>query len=288
MIIGTRMPPFARDLGFEAYVEWLADNGLQAVDTPPLSAAIAATCRQAGVAIGTCDGRAPGLLSADAGRRQEGLDSLKADLSAIAEHGGSTYFAVLAPDDPAQPREKTFQIFTQVYPEVVEHAEQCNVQIAIEPWPGPRPFYGNLGCSPETLRRIFAAIPSPNLGICYDPSHFVRLQIDYLRVLQEFGDRVRHVHLKDAEIQAEKLYEMGIAGESFGRAYVCGEGWWRYTIPGEGEVEWVAVLHRLQDAGYDGVLSIELEDHYYWATPELQQEGILRSRDYIDQFIDGR
>lgn len=285
MRIGTRMPPFSREIGFEAYVAWLAENGLEAVDTPPLTAEIAAACRKAGVTIGTCDGRAPGLLSTDESRRKEGLESLKKDLSAIAEHGGHTYFTVLAPDHKAQPRQETFQVFTEVYPEVVAHAEQCNVQIAIEPWPGPRPYYGNLGCSPETLRRIFAAIPSPNLGICFDPSHFVRMQIDYMRVLSEFGDRIRHVHLKDTEIQDDKLYEMGIAGESFGRTYACGEGWWRYTIPGEGEVEWVALLHRLEDCGYDGVLSIELEDHYYWATPELQQEGILRARDYIDQFL---
>jgi hypothetical protein len=28
-----------------------------------------------------------------------------------------------------------------------------------------------------------------------------------------------------------------------------------------------------------------LEDHYFWQTPELQQEGLLRSKDYIEQFI---
>lgn len=288
MKIGTRLPPFSREIGFDAYVAWLAENGFGAVDTPPLTRQIARTVEQNGLAIGSCDGRAGGLLSQDAAKRRQALSTLKKDLTAIAKNGGHTFFTVLPPDDPAQGRAKTFEIFEMVYPKVVEHAEKVGVQIAIEPWPGGAPHYGNLGCSPETLRRIFAAIPSPNLGICYDPSHFVRMQIDYQRVLHEFGDRVKHVHLKDTEIQADKLYEMGIAGESFGRTYVCGEGWWRYTIPGEGEVDWNQVIRRLEDVGYDGVLSVELEDHYYWQTAELQQEGLLRAKEYVEQFLRGR
>lgn len=165
------------------------------------------------------------------------------------------------------------------------HAEKLGLNIAIEPWPGGHPWYGNLGCTPESLRRIFAAIPSPNLGICYDPSHFARLQIDHVRLLHEFGDRVHHVHLKDTEILPEKLYESGILGESYGRTYGFGEGWWRYTIPGEGLVDWQLVIRRLEEIGYDGVLSVELEDHHFWATPDLQKEGLLRSRDYISQFL---
>ncbi|MCH2662535.1 sugar phosphate isomerase/epimerase, partial [bacterium] len=179
------------------------------------------------------------------------------------------------------------EIFKKVYPKVVAHAEKVGVNIAIEPWPGGRPYYGNLGCSPESLRLIFEACPSPNLGICYDPSHFVRLQIDYQRVLHEFGDRVHHVHLKDTESLPEKLYESGMLGEAYANTYVCGEGWWRYTIPGEGEVDWNFVIRRLEDCGYDGVLSVELEDHHFWQTPELQQEGLLRSKEHIEQFLKG-
>ena len=40
-----------------------------------------------------------------------------------------------------------------------------------------------------------------------------------------------------------------------------------------------------EELGYDGVLSVELEDHHFWATAELQKEGLLRSRDYIAQFL---
>ena len=99
---------------------------------------------------------------------------------------------------------------------------------------------------------------------------------------------MRHVHLKDTEILPERLYESGILGQSFGRTYGFGEGWWRYTIPGEGVVDWQGIIRRLEEAGYDGVLSVELEDHHFWATADLQREGLLRSRDYIDQFLKGQ
>ena len=287
MKIGTRLPGFARDLGFDGYCKWLAENGFDAVDTPLLTAQVARTCADLSLTIGTCDVRGGGLLSNDAAQRRKALNALKRDLTAIARHGGTTCFTVLAPAEPTQSRAETFEIFEKVYPKVVKHAEKEGVKIAIEPWPGGAPWYGNLGCTPESLRRIFAAVPSPNLGICYDPSHFVRLRIDHLRLLHEFGDRVHHVHLKDTEILPEKLYESGILGESYSRTYGFGEGWWRYTIPGEGVVEWQVVVRRLEEVGYDGVLSVELEDHHFWDTALLQQEGLIRARDHVAQFFKG-
>ena len=286
MKIGTRMPPFAGAIGFDNYAAWLAENGFGAVDTPQLTRAIARTCDRLGLEMGSSDGGGS-VLSRDAAVRRKGLSDIKKSLSAIARHGGHTLFMVLGPDDPSIPKAETFEIFKKVYPKVVAHAEKVGVNIAIEPWPGGRPYYGNLGCSPESLRLIFEACPSPNLGICYDPSHFVRLQIDYQRLLHEFGDRVHHVHLKDTESLPEKLYESGMLGEAYANTYVCGEGWWRYTIPGEGEVDWNFVIRRLEDCGYDGVLSVELEDHHFWQTPELQQEGLLRSKEHIEQFLKG-
>ena len=283
--IGARPPGFAGKIGFEAFVEWLAQNGFDAVDTPLLSRDMADSCRRHGLRIGTCDACDQGLLSSDAAVRRKALSTLKKDLTQIARLGGDTYFAVLQPDDPSQARSRTFEIFCNVYPKVVAHAEKVGLRIAIEPWPGPAPSYPNLGCSPESLRRIFAAVPSAALGICYDPSHFARLQIDHERVLHEFADRVHHVHLKDTEIIDEQLYETGIQGPTYGTEIGFSEGWWRYTIPGEGLVDWQLVIRRLEESGYRGALSVELEDHHYWATTELQKEGLLRSRDYIAQFL---
>lgn len=45
------------------------------------------------------------------------------------------------------------------------------------------------------------------------------------------------------------------------------------------------VIRRLADVGYDGALSVELKDHHSRATPELQREGLLRSKGFIEQFL---
>ncbi|MCE2447976.1 MAG: TIM barrel protein [Candidatus Latescibacteria bacterium] len=164
MKIGTRMPPFSHQIGFDAYATWLADNGFGAIDTPPLTRQIARTCEQLGLAIGTSDGGGQ-VLTRDAAKRRKGLSEIKKSLSAISRHGGHTLFTVLGPDDPSMSKAETFEIFAKVYPRVVAHAEKVGVNIAIEPWPGGRPHYPNLGCSPESLRLIFAACPSPRLGI---------------------------------------------------------------------------------------------------------------------------
>ena len=70
MKIGTRLPGFAGEIGFDAYAAWLADNGFEAVDTPTPNRQIARTLEQQGLAYGSCDGRASGLLSDSAATRR--------------------------------------------------------------------------------------------------------------------------------------------------------------------------------------------------------------------------
>ena len=136
MKIGTRMPPFSRNIGFEAYAAWLAENGFDAIDTPLLTKEIAKTCKDLGLAIGTSDGPG-GVISADGNKRRSALSQIKKALTAIARNGGHTLFTVIMPDDRNMPRAEAIDIFADVYPKVVAHAEKVGVNIAIEPWPGP-------------------------------------------------------------------------------------------------------------------------------------------------------
>lgn len=63
-------------------------------------------------------------------------------------------------------------------------------------WPGGQ----NLFTTPDIWRRCFEILPSPNFGINYDPSHFIWQQMDYIRPLYEFKDRIFHVHYKDIKL----------------------------------------------------------------------------------------
>ena len=103
---------------------------------------------------------------------------------------------------------------------------------------------------------MFAECPR-GLGVNYDPSHLVRIGIDYIRMLNEFAAHVVHVHGKDTDFDQEALYLHGNLGPSFHASRGFGEDWWRYTIPGDGVVDWLKVVQRLEDEGFDGIISVE-------------------------------
>ena len=51
--------------------------------------------------------------------------------------------------------------------------------------------------------------------------------------------------------------------------------WWRYRIPGLGEIQWNKLVSNLFEAGYDGVISVEHEDPVWEGTMEKVQKGLL-------------
>lgn len=99
---------------------------------------------------------------------------------------------------------------------------------------------------------MFDYIPSKNLGLNYDPSHFIWQQMDYIKPLYEFKDRIHHLHFKDIKLYKEKLDDVGIM------AYLL-----NYMAPklsGLGDVDWGKFASALYDIGYDGPDCIEIED----------------------------
>jgi len=47
----------------------------------------------------------------------------------------------------------------------------------------------------------------------------------------------------------------------------------------------VFVTRRLEDEGFDGIISVELEDHRYHRTWESESEGLRRARAHLAQFV---
>jgi sugar phosphate isomerase/epimerase len=286
MKIGLRIPGEARNLPFAEFCAWCREAGFGAVDLGAVTAEAVATARQAGLEIGTAD--LPGtreLCSDDPAQRAAGAETAKAAIRAARENGIERMFCVFVPADAARGRKANFENWTKAFPAVAEYAAAQGVRIAMEGWPGPGPYYPALGCTPEMWRAMFAAVPSPAFGLNFDPSHLVRIGVDWLRALDEFSSRVIHVHGKDTEIDHERLYEHGNLGPTFRAARPFGEGWWRYTIPGDGEVNWQVLVARLEDAGFDGIISVELEDHRYHGSWENQAEGLRRSQQHLARYV---
>ncbi len=153
--------------------------------------------------------------------------------------------------------------------------ENCPMSFTRDEWPGGK----NLATSPAIWRRMFDEIPSPNFGLNFDPSHFVWQQMDYLKPLREFKDRLFHVHAKDVRIDRERLDNVGILATPL-EYHVP-------KLPGLGEVDWGRFFSVLGDTGYAGPVCIEVEDRAFEGTLELRQAALHQSATYLRNFVAG-
>jgi sugar phosphate isomerase/epimerase len=184
----------------------------------------------------------------------------------------------MLPKEPDRDRAENFGFMLESYGPLCAAMDEAGGKLVVEGYPGP----GALCCTPENFRRFFAEVGSPAAGINYDPSHLIRMGIDPLRFLEEFGPRVFHVHAKDTEIHAERQYELGTEQPAtFTPGFGFGGTFWRYTIPGQGIMRWRRAFELLSAGGYEGMVSVELEDMNFNGTESGEREALLLSRHYL-------
>lgn len=184
--------------------------------------------------------------------------------------------------DPGKDSEKNFQSFQATWPSIIELAEKRKVRVAIENCPmyftlEQWPSGLNLATNPAMWRRMFKAIPSPNFGLNFDPSHFVWQQMDYIKPLYEFKEKIFHVHFKDVRVYRDRLDQVGIMATPL--EYMAPK------LPGLGDIRWGDFLSALLDIGYTGAACIEVEDRAFEGSMEDRRRALRQSRDYLRQFL---
>jgi sugar phosphate isomerase/epimerase len=94
-------------------------------------------------------------------------------------------------------------------------------------------------------------------GFNFDPSHFVYQNVDYVAFIRKFGERIYHVHMKDA-YSSPRPTEAGVFGGhlNFGDPRRS----WDFRSLGRGSVNFEEIVRALNDVGYQGPLSVEWED----------------------------
>lgn len=234
--------------------------------------------RKHGVAISGL-GYYPNPLDPDPQHRAVTIEHLKKVIHAAPRLGVRIVNTFIG-RDPNQSVDANWTVFRQVWPDIVQQAERAGVTLGLEncpmlfskdEWPGGK----NLAVSPAIWRPIFEQIPSPHLGLNYDPSHLIWQQIDYVRCIREFGKRIVHVHAKDTRIDADRLYEVGILGL----------GWHTAKIPGLGDVQWGPLFSALTDAGYQGPVCIEVEDRAFEGSRTDRIRSLRQSKRFLEQFV---
>ena len=162
----------------------------------------------------------------------------------------------------------------EVFKPLVDHAGNNDVKIVIENcvmegW-HPDGYPGNLAYSPELWEWMF----SIGLYLNYDPSHLVWMGIDPVTAVRPYLDRIPLAQAKDIELFEDKRNRYGWPGKAVVREDPWDVGWWRYRVPGLGQVDWRRLVDALYEGGYDGVLSVEHEDPVWGGTEEKVEIGL--------------
>lgn len=291
------------ELSFEQVIDFASENGFECVELAcwPVGKAtrryagvthidmsaldegmvkhIRDYCAEKKVAISGI-GYYPNPLSADPEARSVAIAHIKACIEG-AEKLGVPVMNTFIGRNRLETKEKNWEEFKAVWPEIIRFAEGHNVKIGIENCPmyfwNEWPEGDNLAGSPAFWEKMFAEIPSDNFGLNYDPSHLVWQRMDYLMPIREYGNKIFHFHIKDAKFYPEKFNKAGIFAPPL--------EYHQPKLPGHGDIRWGDVISALDDAGYQGPMVIEIEDRAYEDSLQRRLDSILLSRDYIKQYL---
>ena len=277
--IGFRRLWFEWQKDLPALLTWAAAENFGVIDLGNDGDRTAAPALRQGMRLGSLDlPEWKGMISPDPGVRKQAVEQNSSYIQACAAYGPLNYFVVMLPEKPELPRSENFRHMVESYGQLAPILEAHRAKIVIEGWPGP----GVLCCTPEGYGAFFQECSSPVFGVNYDPSHLLRMGIDPLRFLRDFSSRVYHVHGKDTELLDEALYVYGHEQPpTWGQAHGFGGMNWRYTIPGHGAARWTEIFRILVEAGYQGAVSIELEDENFVGSPEKEKAALLHSRNFL-------
>ena len=223
----------------------------------------------------------PNTMDGDLAKRQAAIDHLKKVINMSALLGVNMVTTFIGRDQ-TKTVEENLEIFKEVWPPIIKLAEEKGVKVAIEncpmlfgrdQWPGGQ----NLFTTPKLWRKMFELLPSDNFGINYDPSHFIWQQIDYVKPIYEFKDKIFHVHYKDIKVYEDKLNDVGIM--AYPLEYMSPK------LPGYGDVDWGKYVSALTDIGYEGCTCVEVEDKAFEGSKERILDSCVLSYRYMKQFV---
>ncbi len=223
----------------------------------------------------------PNTMDGNLKKRQENIAHLKKVIEASAQLGVNMVTTFIGRDSEKSV-EENIELLREIWPPIIACAEERKVKIAIEncpmlfgrdQWPGGQ----NLMTTPVIWRKLFGIIDSEYFGLNYDPSHFIWQQMDYIKPLYEFKNKIFHVHYKDIKLYRDRLEECGVM--AYPLDYMSPK------LPGFGDVNWGYYVSALTDIGYEGYTCIEVEDKAFEGSRERVLDSIRLSKRYLEQFV---
>ncbi|HZB86683.1 MAG TPA: sugar phosphate isomerase/epimerase family protein [Gaiellaceae bacterium] len=215
-----------------------------------------------------CDERHRAILPPDVwgdgdpeGVRQRAAEHMKDTARAAAKLGvdtvtgftGSSIWHLLYsfPPNDFEAVEEGYRDFADRWNPIVDVFDDEGVRFALEVHPT------EIAYDFVTARKALEAVDNrPGFGINFDPSHFAHQFLDSAAFVEEFADRIYHVHVKDSRKSLDGRRSILGGHLNFGES---GRGW-DFVSPGHGDVDFESLFRALNRIGYEGPLSIEWED----------------------------
>ena len=208
------------------------------------------------------DGLAPKALQGKPEeKRKWAIETMKMTAHAAANMGlkvvngftGSPIWHLLYqfPPTSAQMIEDGFKRFADLWDPILDVYKQVGVRFALEVHPTEIAF--DLFTAKTALKAIrnHAAF-----GFNFDPSHLEWQGVDPVKFIEEFPDRIFHVHMKDCAVTLDGRTGILASHLNFGRP----NRGWDFRSLGRGDVDFEGLVRALNRIGYAGPLSVEWED----------------------------
>ena len=173
----------------------------------------------------------PSFIEPDEGYRRVRIDHTRRALSLCAELGAPHITTEPGgPIAPGQSRREAMDLFVEALKPLAEHAHKVGVLLLIEPEPGL------LIETCDQFLEFMRHIDSPAVAMNYDIGHAYCVKDDPATTIPRVAKYIRHFHLED--IAATRVHH--------------------HLVPGEGAIDFAAVLRAIRASGYDGWVTVEL------------------------------
>ena len=147
--------------------------------------------------------------------------------------------------------EDAFQEIKSLWSPIFDEFDKAGVQFALEVHPTEIAF------DYYTAQRLLKTFDGrKTLGFNFDPSHLLWQGMEPHLFVRDFGDRIYHVHMKDAIVTQDGDNGILASHLNFGDP----RRGWDFRSLGRGGVNFEEIIRALNDAGYTGPLSVEWED----------------------------
>ena len=144
-----------------------------------------------------------------------------------------------------------FKLLAERWNPILDVFGECGIKFALEVHPTEIAF------DLYTAQRAIEALDGrEEFGFNFDPSHLLWQGVDPVEFIRAFGDRIFHVHMKDAIVKLDGRNGILSSHLEFGDP----RRGWDFRSLGRGGVNFEEIIRALNDVGYEGPLSVEWED----------------------------